>query len=118
MKITMQATKHESGLWIVPVGEIRQITHWLRIPSGACPVSHNPVLACARLRYCPNGQALEVVALYQHVRSLCRGGDGQPRSVEGLALRLATDARAALGCPVRLDLWLMIYPWQVMRVSC
>jgi hypothetical protein len=36
----------------------------------------------------------------------------------GFILNEAGCDRAALGCPVQLDLWLLIYPWQVLRVSC
>ena len=115
MKITSAATPHPSGLWTVP-GKAANVTHLLRVPSAACPFSRNPVLGLVQLRYAPTGRTLEVVALHRYLREIIRPDQDHPRSVEGLAARIAVDTSAAVGVPVAVDLLLLIRPWQVLRV--
>ena len=116
MKITEAASCHSSGLWTVP-GKVASVTHLLRVPSGVCPFSHNPVLGLARLTYAPAGLTLEVVALHRYMREIVRPAADHPRSVEGLAARIAADASAAVGVPVSVELTLLVRPWQVLRVQ-
>lgn len=115
MKITDAASPHPSGLWTVP-GKVARVSHLLRIPSAVCPFSRNPVFGLARLTYAPAGLTLEVVALHLYMREIVRPAAGHPRSVEGLAARIAADASAAVGVPVAVDLLLVVCPWQVLRV--
>ena len=114
--ITTQATMHPSGLATVPAAGICTSTHIVPVPSGACPVSRNPILGVAILRYEPVGCALEVVALTDYMRQIVRPLPGHPRNVEGLAARIAVDAGAALGCPVSVELILLVWPLQILRV--
>lgn len=114
MKITEAASPHPSGLWIVP-GKVALVSHLLRVPSAACPFSRNPVLGLARLTYAPAGLTLEVVALHRYMREIVRPATDHPRSVEGLAARVAADASEAVGVPVSVEL-LLVRPWQVLRV--
>ena len=115
MKITEAAFPHPSGLWTVP-GKVASVAHLLRVPSGACPFSRNPVLGLARLTYAPAGLTLEVVALHRYMQEIVRPAPDHPRSVEGLAARIAVDASAAVGVPVTVELVLLVRPWQVLRV--
>ena len=115
MKITEAASPHPSGLWTVP-GKVASVAHLLRVPSGACPFSRNPVLGLARLTYAPAGLTLEVVALHRYMQEIVRAAAGHPRSVEGLAERIVVDASAAVGVPVAVELTLLVRPWQVLRV--
>ena len=115
MKITDAASPHPSGLWTVP-GRVARMSHLLRVPSAACPFSRNPVFGLARLTYAPAGLTLEVVALHRYLRDIVRPAADHPRSVEGLAARIAADASAAVGVPVAVELLLLVRPWQVLRV--
>jgi len=115
MKITDAASPHPSGLWTVP-GRVARMSHLLRVPSGACPFSRNPVFGVARLTHAPAGLTLEVVALHRYMREIVRPAADHPRSVEGLAARIAADASAAVGVPVTVELTLLVRPWQVLRV--
>ena len=115
MKITEAASRHPSGLWTVP-GKVARVAHLLRVPSGACPFSRNPMLGLARLTYAPAGLTLEVVALHRYMQEIVRPASDHPRSVEGLATRIALDASAAVGVPVAVELTLLVRPWQVLRV--
>ena len=115
MKITDAATPHPSGLWTVP-GRVARVSHLLRVPSGACPFSRNPIFGLVRLTYAPSGLTLEVVSLHQYLRDIVRPDADHPRSVEGLAARIAVDASAAVGVPVAVELMLVVRPWQVLQV--
>jgi hypothetical protein len=115
VKITDAASPHTSGLWTVP-GKVAHVAHLLRVPSGACPFSRNPVLGLARLTYASAGLTLEVVALHRYMQEIVRPAVDHPRSVEGLAARIAADASAAVGVPVAVELTLLVRPWQVLRV--
>ena len=92
------------------------ITHWLRFPTAACPVSRNPVLGCVRIAYAPADRVAEVVALRDWVCQLAKPGTGNPRNVEGMAARMASDLRTALGVLVVVDLYLLVRPWQILHV--
>jgi len=115
MNITDSASQHPSGLWTVP-GKVARVEHLLRVPSGACPFSRNPVFGLARLTYAPATLTLEVVALDRYMQDIVRPAPDHPRSVEALALRIATDASAAVNVPVTVDIVLLIRPWQMLRV--
>jgi hypothetical protein len=50
------------------------------------------------------------------MQAIVRPAADHPRSVEGLAARIAVDASAAVGVPVVVELTLLVRPWQVLRV--
>ena len=114
--ITRQATRQEGGLFTVPSEGVTAVSHWLRFPTAACPVSRNPVLGCVRIAYVPLDRVAEVVALRDWVSQLAKPGTGNPRNVEGMAARMASDLRAALGVSVSVDLYLLVRPWQTLNV--
>jgi len=114
--ITTQAARHDSGLYTVPSIGVSAVTHWLRFPTAACPVSRNPVLGCVRIAYAPADRVAEVVALRGWVCELAKPGAGNPRNVEGMAARMASDLREALGVLVVVDLYLLVRPWQILHV--
>ena len=114
--ITRQATPQAGGLFTVPSGGVAAATHWLRFPTAACPVSRNPVFGVIRIRYAPEDRVVEVVALHGWVSQFVKPAPGNPRNVEGVAARMATDLHDALGVAVEVDLWLLVRPWQILHV--
>ena len=71
----------------------QRLTHVLRLPGGACPVSGNPIAAALCVRYTSTGGALEVVSLRAHALALWASPPPGAESVEGYAATLSAQLR-------------------------
>ena len=116
MRVTSAATVHFCGLATVP-GAARRMVHLLHFPRRACPFSGNPVLGVVRVAYSPAAITLEVVALRKYLSKIVKPAPNHPRTVEGVAARIASDAATVLGVPVTVDLLLLVRPWQILHVQ-
>jgi len=104
----------DAGLAVLPSAGVGRVSHWVRVPGGACPVSGNPIVGLVAVSYAPHTVVVELVSLRRFVRNALR----RANSVERLALALHGPIAEAVGVPVKLDLWLLVRPGpQVYRVQ-
>ena len=105
------------GLRVIPCANGLAITHWLRVPMGACPVSGNPIGGMVRIAYFTGSVSVEVVALREMMQWAVAGGQGAPASVEGLA-RWVQSELARAGIRAQVTLWVLVRPGpQILRVG-
>ena len=95
-----------------------KMKHALRVCEKACPYSGNPLRGTIIISYTSGAFTAEVVDLESYVRWVTGGRGDAPKSVEEIAVRVATDMSAALEVPVRVSLRLLVNPGpQILRVS-
>jgi NADPH-dependent 7-cyano-7-deazaguanine reductase QueF len=91
--------------------------HILKI-SGMCPVTKNPLrFSTITIAYKGYKGFLEVVSLKAFIDSYI-GGKGNIRSMEGMLQDIAQSCADILKVDVKITSNLLIYPSQIMRVTC
>lgn len=113
--VVTKRARSSGALSVVAASGVSRVSHVVRIPSGACPVSGNPVLGWLRMDYAPADVTVEVVSLLWAVEWACSGAPGAPSSVEALAAWAAGAGRAATGVETVVTATVIVRPgWQVL----
>lgn len=97
-------------LHVLPAEPGLRVTLLLRVPSGACPVSGNPLLGALRLSYVTAEATLEVVSLRRRLHQLASGGAESAGGLERLCAQAAREVADAIGAPVCAVLWAVVRP--------
>lgn len=109
--MTVTARAFGSGpLLLVPCSAGLRMSHLLRLPGGACPVSSNPIGALLLTRYTAGAGALEVVTLRAVILSAWANPPPGAQSVEGFAAHVAALVRASGVHPESVTLWALVRP--------
>jgi hypothetical protein len=81
------------------------------VPSGACPVSGNPITGIAVVSYTTTTFVIEIVSLREAlIWAATSREESAPRNIEALAEWLFVQTRQAAQTSVRVSLYLLIRP--------
>lgn len=96
------------------------VVHRMLVPSGACPVSGNPIAGVAFVSYTTSALVVEIVSLREAVVwAATSRAESAPRNIEALAGWIHDQTRRAVRVPTRVALHLLIRPGpQVYSVTC